>query len=277
MKKCTKCSNEYPATNEYFNKDISKKDSLHSHCRVCTRKSKSEYYSLNKEKLIKLMLEYQQGKGKEKAKARKKKYAQSEKGKQLSREYKEKNREKLRLQASKRVANDSIKKEKRRQAQIKYAEKNRERLNKENAKRLREFRKSLITDEEKRLTIKKRDAGYKKKAYNRDKNDPYWKLIHYSRVRMNERIKKDAKQFKIKDMVLYSKEEFVSHIESLFEEKMNWDNHGKKGWHIDHIKPISSFNLNNIEECIECWSLKNLQPLWWEDNLRKGSKINFTN
>jgi len=275
MKKCTKCSSEYPATNEYFNKDVSKKDNLHSHCRVCSKKNKSEYYSLNKELLLKKMSEYQKNEGKEKAIVRKRKYAQSERGKQFQREYKIKNRKILNQKERERIANNPLAAQKRIESQRIYAIKNRERLNKENAKRLSEFRKSLITNEEKRLIIKKRDAGYKKRTYNKYKNDPYWKLIHYSRVRMNSIIKTNAKQFKIKDMVLYSKEEFISHIESKFSENMSWNNHGKKGWHIDHIKPISSFNLNNIEECIECWSLKNLQPLWWIDNLIKGSKLDF--
>jgi hypothetical protein len=275
MKKCTKCNSEYPATNEYFNKDVSKKDNLHSHCRVCSKKNKSEYYSLNKELLLKKMSEYQKNEGKEKAIVRKRKYAQSERGKQFQREYKIKNRKILNQKERERIANNPLAAQKRIESQRIYAIKNRERLNKENAKRLSEFRKSLITNEEKRLIIKKRDAGYKKRTYNKYKNDPYWKLVHYSRVRMNSIISKDAKHFKIKDMVLYSKEDFVSHIELLFDEKMNWGNYGKKGWHIDHIKPISSFNLNNIEECIECWSLKNLQPLWWIDNLIKGSKLDF--
>lgn len=275
MKRCTKCSSEYPATNEYFNKDVSKKDNLHSHCKVCTKKSKTNYYSQNRDRLLKQMLDYQKNEGKEKAKARKRKYAQSERGKQVYKEYKKTNRERLNLKERERVANDPIKKEKRRQAQIKFAERNKERLNKENAKRLAEFRKSLITDEEKRLMIKKRDSGYKKKAYERGKKDPYWKFIQYSRGRMNDMIKKNKKQFKIKDMVLYSKQEFMEHIESLFSENMSWDNHGKKGWHLDHIKPISSFNLNNIEECIECWSLSNLRPLWWIDNLKKGAKLDY--
>ena len=50
------------------------------------------------------------------------------------------------------------------------------------------------------------------------------------------------------------------------------DNYGK--WHIDHIKPISSFNINGInsDDFKKCWSLNNLQPLWAKDNLQKGNK-----
>ena len=35
IKKCTKCGNEYPATLDYFHKDLTKKDGLHSWCKNC--------------------------------------------------------------------------------------------------------------------------------------------------------------------------------------------------------------------------------------------------
>jgi hypothetical protein len=260
MKKCTKCNNEYPSTNEYFNKDISKKDLLHSHCRICTKKSKSKYYSLNKERLIKQNINYQRNDLK--SKERKKKYAQSDRGKELQKNYRIKNREILNRNERNRIHNNPLAAQRKKELQKKYIEKNKEEINRKEKIRVK-------------IRNKEKEILYKKRTYNKYKNDPYWKLVHYSRVRMNSIISKDAKQFKIKDMVLYSKEDFVSYIESLFDEKMNWNNYGKKGWHIDHIKPVSSFNLNNLEECIECWSLKNLQPLWWIDNLKKGSKISL--
>ena len=61
------------------------------------------------------------------------------------------------------------------------------------------------------------------------------------------------------------------YLEGLFTEGMSWDNYGK--WHIDHIKPISKFNLSNISGQKMAMNYKNLQPLWATDNLRKGKKI----
>ncbi len=72
----------------------------------------------------------------------------------------------------------------------------------------------------------------------------------------------------------YTVEELIQHLESLFEPGMTWDNHGS-GWHIDHIKPRSSFEIDSAEcdAFKECWSLSNLQPLWAEDNMRKGARV----
>lgn len=65
----------------------------------------------------------------------------------------------------------------------------------------------------------------------------------------------------------------IKHLESLFTEGMEWNNHGLKGWHIDHKKPCSSFDLTDIEQQKVCFHWTNIQPLWWRDNLIKHNKI----
>jgi hypothetical protein len=63
-----------------------------------------------------------------------------------------------------------------------------------------------------------------------------------------------------------------AHIESKFQPGMNWSNHGFDGWHYDHIRPCSSFDLTDPEQQKQCFHYTNLQPLWAEDNLRKSDK-----
>ena len=53
--------------------------------------------------------------------------------------------------------------------------------------------------------------------------------------------------------------------------KMTWYN-----IHIDHIKPVSSFNLDDEEEFLDCCHYTNMQPLLAEINLQKNGTWNET-
>ncbi len=66
--------------------------------------------------------------------------------------------------------------------------------------------------------------------------------------------------------------ELKTDLESKFLDGMSWDNWGRAGWHIDHIKPLNNFDLTNPDEFNAACHYTNLQPLWAIDNLRKGSK-----
>lgn len=63
------------------------------------------------------------------------------------------------------------------------------------------------------------------------------------------------------------------HLESQFLPGMGWQNHGFKGWHVDHRKPLAAFNLSDPEQQKQAFHFSNLQPLWWKDNLAKGDKF----
>ena len=54
---------------------------------------------------------------------------------------------------------------------------------------------------------------------------------------------------------------------------MNWQNHSKIGWHIDHKLPLDFFNLTDKIQLSKACHYTNLQPLWAFDNLSKGSKL----
>lgn len=51
---------------------------------------------------------------------------------------------------------------------------------------------------------------------------------------------------------------------------MSWDNWSIKGWHIDHIRPCSSFDPSDPAQVKECFHFYNLQPLWVIENLKKS-------
>ena len=64
--------------------------------------------------------------------------------------------------------------------------------------------------------------------------------------------------------------QLIKHLEKQFKKGMTWANYGK--WHVDHIKPLSSFDLTKLKQQRLACNYKNLQPLWAAENLRKYKK-----
>ena len=116
--------------------------------------------------------------------------------------------------------------------------------------------------------------GYKKKNHKlRKQTDPFYRSICNLRKRTAKYlkqlgVKKDSSMF---IMVGCTPQEFRVYLEGKFLEGMSWDNYGINGWHIDHIIPISS--ANTLEEVKKLCHHTNFQPLWAEDNIKKGDKI----
>jgi hypothetical protein len=67
-----------------------------------------------------------------------------------------------------------------------------------------------------------------------------------------------------------SLEQLRTHLESLFAPGMSWENAGE--WHIDHIRPLAAFNLQDPAQFATACHFTNLQPLWGPDNLAKGAR-----
>lgn len=66
-----------------------------------------------------------------------------------------------------------------------------------------------------------------------------------------------------------STSEFMAHLESLFVDGMCWENRGRHGWHVDHVKPLSSFDLTDPDQRLLAFHFTNTQPLWADQNRRK--------
>ena len=119
--------------------------------------------------------------------------------------------------------------------------------------------------------ISKRNQLFKEKL----KASPNFKLRIYISNSIRQSIKfnnlvKDKPWCKLVNFTL---QDLMEHLEKQFVDGMTWENYGS--WHIDHIKPVSSFNFQTIDDqqFKECWSLTNLQPLWAIDNIRKSNKL----
>ena len=108
---------------------------------------------------------------------------------------------------------------------------------------------------------------------NKLKNDINYKLSHSLRRRMNNALKNIQKCGSAITDLGCNIQYFKHYIESKFLDGMTWDNYGKSGWHLDHIIPLSSFDLSDRSEFLEACNYTNYQPLWAEDNISKGNKI----
>jgi hypothetical protein len=103
----------------------------------------------------------------------------------------------------------------------------------------------------------------------RKRQDPTFKIACNLRTRVNEVISgKNKKGSAIKDLGC-SVRELKTYLESKFQPGMTWDNHSQHGWHLDHIKPLVDFNLEDTEQFKQACHYTNLQPLWAEDHVVK--------
>lgn len=111
---------------------------------------------------------------------------------------------------------------------------------------------------------------YKQREYHKEKmKEELYRLKHCLRTAVCDAFKRISaeKPAKTETLLGCTWQQAKEHFEKLFEPGMTWQNHGK--WHIDHIKPVSSFTMENLHE-MNC--ISNLQPLWAVDNLSKGTK-----
>jgi len=76
------------------------------------------------------------------------------------------------------------------------------------------------------------------------------------------------------ELLGYTLEDLMSHLEQRFEVGMTWDNYGQ-AWHVDHVIPLAVHNYETPYDIDfhRAWALSNLQPLWGAENKSKGAKI----
>ena len=120
---------------------------------------------------------------------------------------------------------------------------------------------------------------------NRIQRQEKWAERYYSdklfkiKEILKSRLRRILKQKNVRKPLAFRKafgisfEEFKKYIENQFVKGMNWNNYGK--WHLDHIVPLSFFNLSNLEEYKKANHYSNFQPLWAKENLKKSNKLNY--
>lgn len=108
---------------------------------------------------------------------------------------------------------------------------------------------------------------------NKTKTDIQYKLRRNLRCRLRSAINNNQKVGSaVKDLGC-TIDDLKTYLESKFQSGMTWDNWTSDGWHIDHIKPLSSFDLTDRHQFLEACHYTNLQPLWAKDNLLKSDTV----
>ena len=167
----------------------------------------------------------------------------------------------------------------------KFYQENKERIlekrrvyHEEHGDRIRQRARELYTPERaaKRKAYKQRpDVKERQRVvFNEWRKENYqnniqYKLAYRLRGRMRDAVKGNYKSGSAVDDLGCTIEEFKVYIENQFQEGMTWDNWTTDGWHIDHKKQLSNFDLTDREQFKEAAHYTNLQPLWWWENLEK--------
>ena len=205
-------------------------------------KKEKEYYENNKEKIIHNAKDYYQ-KNKLKIKEKATEYYKNNRDLLLlkSKKYKEDNREEIL------------------QKQHEYREQNKQHLNERRKKH------SIRYNQNRKLTEK----GQIYLMWNNVRS----RLTYFLKRGGKDKIASE----KMEKIIGCNKNFLKEYLSSKFYnnlktgEPMTWENYGK--WHIDHIKPLTKFNPKINENLYLANNYKNLQPLWAEENLKKGNKF----
>lgn len=229
---CSKCKIEYTIDNFHLRKS---NGNYRSHCNFCLREYRNNKYELNKKE-------------------------EKTKGKL----YRDNNKNILsqRRKESYLTNKDSIL-----CSQKKYREQNPEKV-KQSQKNYKEKNREIILLQ--RQEWRKNNPTY---VLDRKKIDPVFKVSVNMRSRIRIFMKKNShitKRDKTFGYVGCRPEQLKEHLEKQFVNGMNWGNYGIRGWHVDHIIPLSSAKTD--EEVYKLCHYTNLQPLWAKDNISKGNK-----
>jgi len=263
MKTCSKCRETKSTV--HFSKSKDRVDGLCPQCKSCKKEYREKnrdrevsrsrlWYEENREKqLIKRREEY--NKNKDEILLRNKEYYENNKDavNKKNNEYYIKHKEEI----------DKYRKQ--------WAEDNKEHLAKYRKQwRIDNKESKSKFDREWRLNNRERINSQR---YNKYRTDVQYRLSVILRGRLHDVLAGKIKSGSAVRDLGCGLDGLKKHLESLFAEGMSWNNHGKYGWHIDHIKPLASFDLTDREQLKEACHYTNLQPLWAKDNLSKGAKI----
>lgn len=173
-----------------------------------------------------------------------------------------------------KLGKEAVCKECRKLYQARYRINNKQKIN-DGQKKYEQQNKGKIALRKKKYREKNKEKileknkKWKHKKYHSDIN---YRIECILRARLYKCLSGMKKTNKTLSLLGCSVDEFKLHIEKQFKGDMSWNNWSHDTWHIDHIRPISSYDLSDPEQQKECFHYTNLQPLYASENLRKHKK-----
>lgn len=260
QKICSKCKSEKPVTDFYKSK-MPKHNGYRYECKECTKSNAKDYNKNNPEKV----------------KAKKAKWAENNKEhrKAVKKAWDEKNKKYV-LAKRKEYYYNNLEAEKALSKKYRSTEKHKElkkvndaRYRQKNLDKLRAYDKARKATEEFRAALK----VYRLRKLE---SNPELRIIESMRGRVRVVVKKFKTTKVESSLKLFGCEPILlrNWIEIQFTEGMTWENYGTH-WHVDHIIPVSAFNMLDKDHQKMCFHYENLQPLWSIENLIKSDKIDI--
>lgn len=92
-----------------------------------------------------------------------------------------------------------------------------------------------------------------------------------SRIRGKTRMKYISKKY-MESLLGCSINEYICYLEDNFQEGMTWEN--REFWSIDHIIPLSRYDISNKRDIKKAFNYKNTQLLWVPEDNNKNNRMN---
>lgn len=289
MKTCYTC--KVDKTYESFHKHKKQKDGYNPTCKECLSAKQKIHYAANKDK-------YKQYR--ENIRDYRLTYA-----KEYNKKYREENRDEL-IQRNREYYNNN--KVVILQKQKNYIDKNRDKILEtkrvyyvnnrddlleknmeyywnnrddflERSKKWRDDNPGRDADNHRKYREENREQynDYRRRLMAEKLKDPEFKVKTNLRKRINHALKVTGTQkcTKTEELLGCPLPEFKKYLESMFDDKMNWNNYGSY-WHIDHERPCASFDLTDLNQQLVCFNWSNMIPMEAKENMSKGDKIMVT-
>src|SRR5579863_6654653 len=145
-----------------------------------------------------------------------------------------------------------------------------------NRKKFREQRRAFYKRHPDKMSIyydryyDRRLSYHKMYIKKRSLVDPNFKLGLLLRSRLYNALKGNRRTGSAVRDLGCSLDFLRNYLKKQFKPGMSWSNHGK--WHIDHIIPLTLFDLTDRKELLKACHYTNLRPLWARENLKRPKR-----